>query len=517
MRDRRPYPQVIEAERAILGGLLQWPKWLNTISENLLPEDFQRPEHQALYALLVERWRTDLPIDLITIPNAIAVGGHAHRFGGIAYVVELPDHVPSTANLGYYGELIAHHASLRRFLSQMEGWADRAYKVEDPAVLFDEVVDTLRAFRRPGGRHQAQWFGEMLGSHLDRAEELFDKGQPQAISTGYSDLDYRLGGGLYEDDLIILAARPGMGKSALAMNILLRAGIDLGKQKRGAVGLFSLEMGKAQIMDRWLATTTGQNMRLIRQPYKWGTETWEEALKVQDQHRDLPIIVDTRPALSLEQIRSTALRWKTEHDIRLIVVDYLQLMQTPFGKRQEGVGRNSAGLKQLAKDLGIPVIALAQLNRKLEERKDRRPIPSDLRDSGEIEQDADVIIFLYRDYVYNRKIPKDMRRCTEIIVPKQRQGEPGTERLEWWGETQLFTRWPSVEERRKRKDQEQGLTPGPGSLDNANQESNDGTKSDGVEGKQRGGRRDQSGGSQGGRGTTGQTELGLDPGGGPPG
>lgn len=433
-------PKSVDAERSLLGGMLVQPARIPELEACVEPVDFFRLEHARLFAYLVDRYRRDEPMDQVSVLEAIGRSGEASAYGGISYVMDLPDYTPSTANLTHYAEVIAQHSALRAFLEHADEWRARAFDGADPAELFDAVTAQLQSFARPG-RGAGEWIGDALDRHIDRAERIHADGIRPGIPTGYRDLDAKLGGGPVPGNLVVLAARPAMGKTALALNILLRTA------KAGqCVGLFSMEMGTVELLDRMISAYTGIRLDIIRDPSSWTQLDWDQIMGARDEIARLPILIDTRVGLKVSQIRSEAMRWRVQHQVSMIAVDYLGLIPTPLGQKVEATGANARDLKLLAKTLGIPVLLIHQLNRGVEGRADKTPMMSDLKDSGEIEQHADVVLFVYRPSYYN---PAEARRLAWLIVAKNRQGQTGKVETEWYGEVQLFRDAPTVEERRR--------------------------------------------------------------------
>jgi replicative DNA helicase len=431
----RPFPQAVEAERALLGGLLQQPEQLPEIGEVLRPEDFYRAEHAALYELLSEMHGRGQSIDLVTVPERIARDDQQHRFGGVAYVVELPDHVPSTANLRHYAEVIKDKAMLRELIKTARDLAGRAYaQPDDVSALVEAAARVFMGLGMGDARRSWQQISVVVDEELLRIEKLADKaGSTTGHTTGFLDLDAKLAG-LQPTDLLILAARPGMGKTALALNIAQNVALMEGVP----IGLFSLEMSRGQLVTRMLCCHGMVDAGKVRTG-TLDTDDWERFLDASEYLRKSKVFIDDTPGISIGDLRTRARRLKAEHsDLGLIVIDYIQLMKgdDPRASREQQISSISRGLKGLAKDLQCPVIGLSQLNRGVESRQDKRPLVSDLRESGAIEQDADVIMFIYRDDYYN---PESLDKgLAEVIIAKQRNGPTGTVKLVFQGQ---FTRF----------------------------------------------------------------------------
>ncbi len=437
----RALPHALEAERALLGGLITESRIIPDVQMYLRAEDFFRPEHGALAALLYQMAGRGEHIDTITVPERIGREGGADRYGGTAYVMELRDHVPSTANLMHYADVVREKAVLRRLIGAAQQVVDRAYA--EPEDLDTLVAMSAKELADIGSlTNRRSWFE--VSTEVDLELKAIERrgNQERAVAgytTGFRELDGLLAG-LHRSDLLILAARPGMGKTALALNIALN--VALGEvDSRKAVGIFSLEMSRAQLVSRLLCCRGLVNASHVRTGRLDGDE-WGRLLDASELLSTLPIRIDDAPALSLSDVRSRARRLKAEMgEVGLIVIDYLQLMRGDDlrAPREQQVSSISRGLKALAKDLDCPVLALSQLNRSAESRADKRPLVSDLRESGAIEQDADVILFIYRDEVYNPESAD--RGLAEIVVAKQRNGPTGIVKLVFQGQYMRFDDW----------------------------------------------------------------------------
>ena len=439
----KAFPQSVEAERALLGGLIKSPKHLGEVAEILTAEDFHRPEHARLLAAMLDMQEREIPIDLVTLAEEI--GREQDAYGGLTYVLDLPDRCPSTTNLKHYAGIVRNDSIRRRGIGAIEGLRERfETRGEDPVELVEGVISELM---RPEFTRKAR------GEWADAAEIAFDERMrlhhaylhpeearktARGLSTGFLGLDKALGGGLHPGDLCVLAGRPAMGKSAFAMSIAARVSRRADPETKKAtldsartVAVFSLEMTRAQLVQRMIAERGKVRAGMFRVGIPNGTDLqgidagvqWLEHCKIR---------IDDTPGLTLAQIRSRAqrLQAQTPEGIALVIVDYLQIMGVadPKAPREQAVSANSGGLKNLAKELECPVIALSQLNRGLELRKDKRPIMSDLRESGAIEQDADSILFLYRDEYYYPETTECPGEA-ECIVGKNRHGSGPTVRF----------------------------------------------------------------------------------------
>ncbi len=438
---QRALPAAVEAERALLGGLQVDPQQVPTIGERLRPDDFFRDEHGRLYALLLDMSARGEHIDPITVPERVVRGGEAERFGGVAYVLELRDHVPATANLDHYAAVIREKSVLRKLIGLTQQVGDRAWmQPEDVDELLSQAAEGLTKIGQEQGQRSWQPVSVVVDQEMLRIEGLLRNQRSVAGSTtGYKDLDDKLAG-FHPTDLVILAARPAMGKTALALNLALHVAARAGK----AVGVFSLEMSRGQLVTRLLCNQGLVDAGRVRTGRLDESEL-TQLVDASEVVRALQIRIDDTPSLSVSDVRTRARRLKAEMpDLGLIVIDYLQLMRGEDGRasREQQISAISRGLKAMAKDLDCTVLALSQLNRGVEARAEKRPLVSDLRESGAIEQDADVILFIYRDDYYNPESAD--RGLAEVIIAKQRNGPTGTVKLVFQG---AYARFDSFAER----------------------------------------------------------------------
>ncbi len=435
----RPSPSAVEAERALLGGLILQPQQLPTAAELLSPDDFYRYEHGALFRLLTEMHGRGESVDMVTVPERISRDGQQDKFGGVAYVVELPDQVSATANLQHYAQVIHEKAVLRQVIATAGKVSEEAHAhPDDVSGMVDRAANELLGLGKGRvGRGGWQQISEILDGEILRIQKL---GESQAgtsgHTTGFVDLDEKLAG-LHGTDLLILAARPAMGKTALALNIAQNVAL----LARKAVGVFSFEMSRGQLVTRLLCCHAMVDAGKVRTG-NLDTDDWERLGEADEYLRGARIYLDDTPNLTIGDVRSRARRLKMENpDLGLVVIDYLQLMrgEDPKASREQQISAISRGLKIMAKELDVPVMALSQLNRGVESRQEKRPMVSDLRESGAIEQDADIGMFLYRDEIYNPDTPD--KGVAEVIIAKQRNGPTGTVRLAFQGQ---FTRFDNL-------------------------------------------------------------------------
>lgn len=439
----RVYPQAVEAERAMLGGMILQPDRIPEIAGMGLHGDhFHRPEHGNLFRVLVEMHGRGDAIDLVTVPERISRDGEQDKYGGISYVLGLPDQIPSTTNLPHYARVVLDKALLRNLIDTAQNVSERAYaQPDDVHILMDQAAREILSLG--SGVGVGSW--EQISLTLDQAvqdlEELSNSDGPVAgHTTGFADLDKMLAG-LHGSDLLILAARPAMGKTALALNIAQNVAL----LEKKAVGIFSMEMSRAQLVTRMVCCQGLVDGNKVRTG-ELDSEDWERFLDASDELRGTRVFIDDTPGLSITDLRSRAKRLKAEQeDLALIVIDYLQLMNGDDKRapREQQISAISRGLKGLAKDLNVPVLALSQLNRGVEQRAEKRPMVSDLRESGAIEQDADIIMFIYRDEYYNPDTTDT--GLAEVIIAKQRSGPTGTAKLVFRGEFTRFDNYADTE------------------------------------------------------------------------
>ncbi len=422
-----------ETERALLGGLLLDPSQLAEVSERVSAASFSRPPHENLFALLIELHERGVRTDVVTMIDEIG-RRKAEDYDGVAYVAALPNACPSVENLLTYAERV-REASARRRLIDAASHIVEVVKTEpkDLQTLLDDAERAIFEVSQLSGRSDWHPLAEVIDEQFVMIQERAKApGALTGVTTGFYDLD-RMLAGFHPGTLAILAARPAMGKTALALNMALAA------SAHGAVGIFSLEMSRQELSSRMLCARGEVDASRVRTGQLDAADWRRLTQAVEDLHA-APIEIDDTPGLTIAQLRSKARRLMTKRrGLALLVVDYLQLMQGTGGakeSRENVISNISRGLKILSKELNVPVLALSQLNRSLEGRTDKRPMPSDLRESGAIEQDADVIMFIYRDELYNPDTPD--RGLAEVIIAKQRAGATGTVKLVFDGKYTLF-------------------------------------------------------------------------------
>ncbi|MEZ4600363.1 MAG: replicative DNA helicase [Syntrophotaleaceae bacterium] len=442
-------PQSLEGEMSVLGGILLENEALNKALEILRPDDFYRENHRKIFSALIELSEKGEPADLVTLTAALQKRGELEAVGGSVYLGNLVDYVPTAANIAYYCRLVKEKALARHIISVSTEIATRGYEGGDVEQTLDWAEKSI--FEISSMKSRPSYFStrEIMKETFKNIEKLFERKElVTGVPTGFIDLD-NMTAGLQPSDLIIIAGRPSMGKTAFILNIVEHAGVFA--DPAVPVLVFSLEMSKEQLVQRMLCSVSRVDASRLRTgnlvDSDWGKLTNGASLL-----SEAPIYIDDTPGITVLELRAKARRLKAERDLGLVVVDYLQLMQGHNAEsRQQEISEISRSLKALAKELNVPVIALSQLNRSLENRTDKRPIMADLRESGAIEQDADVIMFIYREAVYcddcrsrERTCEKGHEKDAEIIVGKQRNGPIGTVHLTFQGQ---FTRFENQSKR----------------------------------------------------------------------
>ncbi|NOQ67671.1 MAG: replicative DNA helicase [Desulfobacterales bacterium] len=436
-------PQNLEAEQCVLGSVLLQQGALVKILELVAPSDFYREAHKNIFSAMVSLFEKNEPQDIITVSNILKDKNKLDEIGGPAYLANLTDIVPVAANIIYYAQIIRSKAILRRLIQTSIEIAARCYEEqEDIDSLVDDAEKTIFEISQTKSNQGFQALSKIIPESFKRIERLAEKKELiTGVPTGYDDLD-GITCGLQSSDIIILAGRPSMGKTALAMNIVQHAAIF----HKVPVAVFSLEMSKEQLGMRMLCSVSRVDSQDLRTGHIRDTD-WPKLARATGILSDAPIFIDDSPAISVLEMRAKSRRLKTEHNIGLVVVDYLQLMRgrSNTERREQEISEISRSLKAMAKELDLPVIALSQLNRSLESRPNKRPQLSDLRESGAIEQDADVICFLYRDEIYNKSEDNPKRGIAEVIIGKQRNGPTGTIELTFIDKFTTFENYSRLE------------------------------------------------------------------------
>lgn len=433
-------PHSIESEQSVLGGLLLDNAAWDRIADIVHEEDFYRYDHRVVFQHIVKLINNSRPADVITVFEALTNSGKAEEVGGLSYLNALAQNTPSAANIRRYAEIVRDRGVLRKLITVSDEIAGQAFNPQGKEVkqMLDEAESKIFAIAEEGARG-AQGFQEiqpLLTQVIERIDELYNRDNQNDVTgvpTGFVDLD-RMTSGLQPGDLIIVAGRPSMGKTAFSVNIGENVAIDSGLP----VAIFSMEMGGTQLAMRMLGSVGKLDQHRLRTG-RLNEEDWPKLTHAIQRMNDAQVFIDETPALNAIELRARSRRLSRQcGKLGLIIIDYLQLMSatTSGENRATEISEISRSLKGLAKELGCPVIALSQLNRSLEQRPNKRPVMSDLRESGAIEQDADVILFIYRDEVYN---PDSQDKGTaEIIIGKQRNGPIGSVRLTFLGQYTKF-------------------------------------------------------------------------------
>ena len=427
MLDRIP-PQNIEAEQAVLGAMLIEREAISKVVELLRPEDCYREAHRLIFSAMLELFNKNDAVDMVTVIELLRKGDKLEAAGGISYITSLANSVPTAANVMYHAKIVEEKALLRQLINAATNIASLGYEgSEEVATILDTAEKSILSVssRRMGGEFTP--IKSIIFDAFTKIEQLYaSKGSITGLSTGFKDLD-RLTAGLQPSDLILIAARPSMGKTAFVLNIAQHIGI---KEKK-AVAFFSLEMSKEQLVQRMLcaeSTIDSQRLRIG----ELEPNDWTKLVAGADRLSSAPIFIDDTSGITVMEMRSKCRRLKVEYDLQLIIIDYLQLMQGSSKKggsenRQQEISEISRSLKGLAREIGVPVIALSQLSRNVESRQVKKPMLSDLRESGSLEQDADIVAFLYRDDYYNPD--SEQKNITEVIIAKHRNGPVDTIQL----------------------------------------------------------------------------------------
>ncbi len=420
-------PQNTEAEQSVLGGILIENESINKVMEILTVDDFYREAHRKIFDALINLSERDEPGDLITVKNELQKADRLDSVGGASYLASLIDSVPTAANIEYYAKIVREKAILRKLIQTSTEIITQSYQDRgDVESFLDEAERAIFEISEKRVRPSFYSIRDIVKESFKTLEKLFEKKElVTGVPSGFKELD-RYTAGFHASDLIIVAGRPSMGKTALCLNLAQYAAIE----KRIPVAIFSLEMSKEQLVIRMLCSEAQVEGTRLRTGFL-NESDWPKLTLAAGNLSDAPIFIDDTAAVSVLELRAKARRLKGEHGLGMLVVDYLQLMKgrTKVESRQQEISEISRSLKALAKELNIPVIAVSQLSRKTEERTGNRPQLSDLRESGAIEQDADLILFIYRDEIYNRGEDNPNKGTAEVIIGKQRNGPIGTIKL----------------------------------------------------------------------------------------
>lgn len=441
--DFRILPHDLVAEQSVLGAVFISPETMTSLADELTPDDFYKPANKIVFKTMLSLLEKGEPIDATTMVSALTNQGDISNIGGINYVVELVNSTPTSKNVEHYAKLVKEKATLRKVISGLSESLSSAYQGD--VSIGDIIAKTEKSMLDISNQNAGTGFrnvADILDTHMQIVETRSQTdGFVTGLSTGFVGLD-KITTGLHEGNLIILAARPAMGKTALALNI---AKYVASKERKPAV-IFSLEMGAEELIERMLASE-GMVPAYHLKTGNLSTDEWKRLVQAQSNLYDTPIFVDDTAGIRISEIRSKARKLSQEMGgLGIIIIDYLQLITGSKGEnRQQIVSEISRELKILAKDLRVPVIALSQLSRSVEQRQDKRPMLSDLRESGSIEQDADIVAFLYREAYYQKEQAdsQEANNVTELILEKNRHGSLGTVKLYFHKE---YTKFSSVEE-----------------------------------------------------------------------
>ncbi len=431
---KRILPHSIEAEQSVIGSMMMDKEAILVASETVRTEDFYGKQYGILFEAMVELYNEGKPVDLVTLQNRLKEKDVPPEISSLEFVKELVDAVPTSANIKYYANIVAEKALLRRLIRTNEDIANACYSGKETTEYILEDTEK-RIFDIVQRRNTGDFvpISEVVINALERINAAAQtKGSVTGIPTGFTDLDYKMAG-LQPSDLILIAARPSMGKTAFVLNIAQHVCF---KQNISAA-IFSLEMSKEQLVNRLLSMESRVNSQSIRTGDMTDSD-WDSIVVGANTIANSHLVIDDTPGISISELRSKCRKYKLEHDLKLVIIDYLQLMSGSghSDSRQQEISEISRSLKSLARELNVPIIALSQLSRAVEQRENHRPMLSDLRESGAIEQDADVVMFLYRDDYYNKDT--ETPDVAEVIIAKQRNGPIGTVQLIWLAELTKF-------------------------------------------------------------------------------
>ena len=427
-------PHSVESEQSILGSIILDKDAIITVAETINPSDFYKEAHKIIYESMLKLNSNNEPIDLITLIEELRKEGHLDNIGGISYLTSLSTIVPTTSNVKYYANIVKEKSVMRQLIKASNEIINLGYDAStDVQEILDKAEKNIFDISQEKSGDDIQPINLVLQDTFDMIERLCtQKSDVTGITTGFADLNKKING-LQRTDLILLAARPAMGKTAFSLNLVQNAAL----KGDASVAVFSLEMSKEQLVQRILSAQSNVELSKIKTG-TLGESDWPRIIDAMAVLSEANIFIDDTPGIKISEIRSKCRRLKIEKGLDLIMIDYLQLMEGEVKNenRQQEIAKISRSLKILAKELDCPVVALSQLSRSPELRKDHRPILSDLRESGSIEQDADIVMFLYRDEYYHEDSEK--KNIGEVIVAKNRHGETGNVELVWFGQVQKF-------------------------------------------------------------------------------
>ncbi len=434
-------PHDIEAEQAIIGSMLTDRDAVISAVEVLKEEDFYREDNKAIYEAILNLYNRSEPIDIITVKSELESMGKFDQVGGLEYLAELPEKVPTTANAMKYVKIVEEKSTLRQLIKTANEIIELGYNpTEDVEDIMEGAEKKIFNVMQDKNQKGYEPIKDVLVESFTKLEELYNRKQHiTGVPSGFIGLDYRTSG-FHGSELILIAARPAMGKTAFALNIATNAAV----RANVPVAIFSLEMSKEQLVNRVLCSEAMVDSNKVRTG-KLEEDDWTKLAGAIGPLSEAEIYIDDTPGINITEIRAKCRKLKLEKNIGMVVIDYLQLIQGSGkrnGSREQEISEISRSLKILAKELDVPVIALSQLSRAAEQRPDHRPMLSDLRESGAIEQDADIVMFLYRDDYYNEDSEK--KGIAEVILAKHRGGSTGTEELLWLGS---YTKFVNIEKR----------------------------------------------------------------------
>ena len=433
---KRVMPHSIEAEQSVVGAMLMDKDAILTAAEIVSGQDFYQTAYGVIFDSMVELFNEGKPVDLVTLQERLKEKDVPPEIASLEFVRDLVFAVPTSANVKYYAQIVADKSMLRKLIKLNDEISNTCYAgKESLEAIFETTEKSMFQLLQQRNTGEYVPIRQVVLNALDKIEKASkSKGTVTGIPTGFIDLDYKLSG-LQPSDLILVAARPSMGKTAFVLNIAQYVAF----KKDRATAIFSLEMSKEQLVNRLFSLESQVDAQALRTGNMKDSD-WEKLIEGAGIIGKSKLIIDDTPGISVSELRSKCRKYKLEHGLDLIIIDYLQLMTGSVGKRSESrqqeISEISRSLKGLARELNVPVIALSQLSRAVESRPDKRPMLSDLRESGAIEQDADVVMFIYRDEYYNKD--SEYKKQAEIIIAKQRNGPVGTVHLAWLGEYTKF-------------------------------------------------------------------------------
>ncbi len=424
-------PHSIEAEESVLGAMILDKDAITEVTDIIKDVDFYREAHKEIFGAIIELYNKNQPVDLVTVSDQLITIGKLEETGGIEYLADLTSAGVVTTNARYYAKIIDEKSTLRRLIRASSEIIESGYETQDAALVLDQAEKTIFDISQKQNKEGMTAIKEVLVNAYDEIERMYEhEGGLTGITTGFIDLDMKTSG-FQRSDMILVAARPSMGKTAFSLNLCHNAAL----KGDGCVAIFSLEMSKEQLVQRLLSSESHIPLGKIRNG-ELEEQDWIDLTKGMSTLSNAKIFIDDTPAVTVMEVRAKCRRLKMEHGLDMVMIDYLQLMSGNAESRQQEISNISRGLKGLAREVDCPVVALSQLSRAPELRADHRPILSDLRESGAIEQDADVVMFLYRDEYYFPESEK--KGIGELIIAKQRNGETGTVELTWLGQYTKF-------------------------------------------------------------------------------